>query len=64
MTPVLTLNPVPAKSDPRFGLEQEVGSTDFSTLAVTGPTSGLAVDVVDDAAVAAGVDSTTVAVLA
>ena len=55
-TPVLTLNPVPMKSDPRFGLEQETGNTDFSTLAVTGPTSGLAADPVYDAAVAAEAD--------
>jgi hypothetical protein len=51
------------KSDPRFGLEQETGSTDFSTLAVTGPTSGLAADAVDDDAVAAGADPATVTVL-
>ena len=63
-TPVLTLNPVPMKSDPRFGLEQETGNTDFSTLAVTGPTTGLGGDVVDDAAVADGVDPSTVTVSA
>jgi hypothetical protein len=58
------MNPVPTKPDARFGLEHETGSTDSSTLDVTGPGSGLAVGVVDGVAAAAGVDPTTVTVLA
>jgi hypothetical protein len=44
-------------------LKHETGSTDFATLFMTGTGSGLAAVVVDDAAVAAGADPTTVVVL-
>jgi hypothetical protein len=44
-------------------LKQEIGSTDLSTLAVTGPGSGLAAVVVEGAAVVDGAEVTTVAVL-
>ena len=64
-TPPLTLNAVPTNPDPGFErLEQETGSTEFSTLDVTGPGSGLAAVVVGGAAVSAGADLTTVGVLA
>jgi hypothetical protein len=59
------MNPVPTKPDPPpFRLKQETGSTDFSTLEVIGPGTGLAAFVLDGAAVAAGADPTTVTVAA
>ncbi len=58
------MNPVPTKPDPAPSrLEQETGSTDFSTLDVIGPGTGLAAFVLVGAAVAAGPDPTTLAVL-
>ena len=62
-TAVLTVNPVHTKPNPGFGLKEETREYGFSTLDVTGPTSGLAADVGDDAAVAAGVDLPSVIVV-